>query len=228
MYSDVDIQQAMSDPDKGLSLDPYNEDCLSPVGYDLRVGEEAFSWKSKKIVNIQQQGKLEIEAGDTVVIKTLEKITLSKSISGTIHSMVSKSVIQGLSHISTTVDPDWKGSLLVTVHNHLDTSTELKFKEEFCTICFYQVKTESVVNLPREIDRKDLWKQLDREKILADRKEKQEERDRLGRNAGIATVIAVAGIGLCILFPERGSAVATLIAAFSPLIYSFFTTGNKK
>ncbi len=41
MFSDVDIEQQVEsnkrDPDTGISIDPFEKNMLTPVGYDLRV-----------------------------------------------------------------------------------------------------------------------------------------------------------------------------------------------
>ncbi|MEO1560372.1 MAG: deoxycytidine deaminase, partial [Cyanobacteria bacterium J06632_19] len=113
-------------------------------------------------------------------METLESISLSKEIGGTIHSMVSKAVLQGLSHISTTVDPGWSGKLLISIHNYRDCSLILRFQDSFCTLCFYKVESESKVSLGRPSDRDDICQAfLDNEK---------EEEDKQARENLIKTV----------------------------------------
>ncbi len=94
MFSDEDIKKAMKDyqnnSEDGLFIEDFDNNSLTPVGYDLRVGEEGYSWKRKEIINIKQDGKVQIEAHDTLVIRTLESLSLSRKVSATIHSIVSK------------------------------------------------------------------------------------------------------------------------------------------
>ncbi len=143
MFSDEDIKKAIKDyqnnSEDGLFIEDFDNNSLTPVGYDLRVGEEGYSWKRKEIINIKQDGKIPIDANDTVVIRTLESLSISKKVSATIHSIVSKVIPKGLSDISTTIDPGWTGKLLISVHNNRDSSTELIYGERLCTVCFYRV-----------------------------------------------------------------------------------------
>jgi len=101
-----------------LLINPFDEDSLTPVGYDLRVGN-LYSSKRGETYNINTDEFVEIFPGDTVLIRTLENISMpkDKSISAIILSKVSK-VSKGLSHISTTIDADWSGYLLIAINNH--------------------------------------------------------------------------------------------------------------
>ncbi len=189
MISKYDDREQLTSISKE-SLDKY----LTPVGYDLRVGKKGFSWNKKRIINIEEEGKIQIASHDTVVIKTWEYINLSKKVSGTIHSMVSKVVLKGLSHISTTLDPGYDGILLISVHNHLDEDIELKFKEPFCTACFYRVGEESKKNLDRGNSRYELWEQL--EKIDNDQRKKEKK----GKWIAISIGIIVIAVGVCLIY----------------------------
>ena len=153
MLTDTDIREQIeirtNDSTKGISIEPFGDKYLTPVGYDLRIGIKGFSWNNKRVIDIEQEKRIEIEPKDTVVIETLESVSLSKEIAGTIHSMVSQTVSQGLSHISTTIDPGWTGKLLISIHNYRDCSIELEFRDSFCTVCFHKVESESKVSLGR-------------------------------------------------------------------------------
>jgi dCTP deaminase len=52
MLSDQDIrnqiEERKNDPDKGISIFPFEDVFLTPVGYDMRVGLKGFSWKNKR------------------------------------------------------------------------------------------------------------------------------------------------------------------------------------
>jgi deoxycytidine triphosphate deaminase len=64
MLSDTDIKQQIEEkkqnPAKGISIDPFEEKYLTPVGYDLRIGRKGFSWKNKREIDIKQQGLIEL------------------------------------------------------------------------------------------------------------------------------------------------------------------------
>lgn len=233
MFSDTDIRNQIevrrNDSSKGISIEPFKDKYLTPVGYDLRIGIKGFSWNNKREIDIGNDKRIEIEPNDTVVIETLESVSLSKEIAGTIHSMVSQTVPQGLSHISTTVDPGWTGKLLISVHNYRDCSIEIRFQDSFCTICFHKVESESKVSLGRPVDRDDLWQRLlekakeekDRQVREQDRKnEKSKKEVRVRISLLVIFILSVIFVGFLISFknPNLGAAFATFIAAFSPII----------
>ncbi|MHA1747186.1 MAG: dCTP deaminase [Promethearchaeota archaeon] len=123
---------------------PFTEACLTPVCYDLRIGNLYSSILKTGPFKLMEGDKIIIEPGDTVLITTLEKVGMAKNrmFSALILSKVSK-VSNGLSHISTTIDPDWDGKLLIAVHNHSMNKVELNFGEPFCTVVFFENKSPS-------------------------------------------------------------------------------------
>ncbi len=127
-----------------IGIEPFTEECLSPVGYDLSVGEQ-YSSALRGMGTISEDKPVIIEPGDTVLIFSLEKVKMPKSklVSALILSKVSQ-VSKGLSHIATTIDPDWQENyLLIAVHNHSIKNIKLEFKERFCTIVFFETKDAS-------------------------------------------------------------------------------------
>lgn len=231
MFSDVDIKNAISN--QQISISPSQVTSVTGVGYDLRVGEEGFSWKSKRVINISVEGKITIEPNDTVVIRTLESINLSQNIGATIHSMVSQVVPNGLSHISTTIDPGWQGTLLVSIHNHRSSSVELRFEDSFCTVCFYHTNSPAQITPNSPSSRSDIWDRLlekaqeERQRLTEEeRNKKQNERQEQIRRSRFRRVfVAITTfVGVCISLvvkPEMGAIVATIIAGFIPFFLDF-------
>lgn len=233
MFSDTDIKKQIesrkNDSTKGISIEPFENKYLTPVGYDLRIGLKGFSWNNKRVIDIEHEKLIEIEAKDTVVIETLESVSLSKEIAGTIHSMVSKVVLQGLSHISTTIDPGWTGKLLISIHNHRDYSVELRFRDSFCTLCFHNVQSESKAPLGRPTDRDDIWQVLlDKAKEEKDRqareiktekvKNKIETRIRISLLVIFILIVSFIGVQISYKDAALGASIAAFIAVFSPII----------
>lgn len=234
MFSDEDIKKALADyfdnPDNGLLIEPYDPKYLTPVGYDLRVGIEGFSWKNKRRIPIEQEGRIQIDANDTVVIRTLESVSLSKTVSATIHSIVSNVIPKGLSDISTTVDPGWKGKLLISVHNNRDSSTELRFGERLCTVCFYGVGLASTINRGTSQDRDDIWERLlekasDEETRIAQTK-KQQENQITSKNQTRTLILIFLSVGVLsggvvasFINPAIGSSIAGFLAVIAPIVY---------
>ncbi|AFY46386.1 deoxycytidine deaminase [Nostoc sp. PCC 7524] len=233
MLSDTDIKQQIEERKnnsaKGILIDPFEEKYLTPVGYDLRVGTKGFSWKKKCEIDIEKERGIEIEPNDTVIIETLESVSLSKEVGATIHAMVSKAVLYGLSHISTTIDPGWTGKLLISVSNYRDSSVMLRFRDSFCTVCFYQMESESIATLGRPVDRDDIWERLleiakeerDRQiKEIQIKKGKEKAEDRIRIGLMVAFILLASFIGLQISFKDAalGASLAAFLAVVSPSI----------
>jgi len=141
-----------------LLISPYDEKCLTPVGYDLRIGSDYASRKFGKYDTLKENEEINIRSGDTILVKTLERIEMPEnlSISGLISSKVSI-VTKGLTHISTTVDPDWKGNLLITISNVSNETVTLKYGQAFCTAVFLENKSLPTVLSNHDDSRNDLF-----------------------------------------------------------------------
>ncbi|HLP91560.1 MAG TPA: hypothetical protein VK184_23620 [Nostocaceae cyanobacterium] len=133
---------------KPLLIQDGSDDCITPMGYDLRVGGFYKTFIAKPNLDTLDEGKsVEIKPGDIALIGTYEKIKMPKdgSISALILSKVSL-VSKGISNISTKVDPGWaEGELLIPVQNFSRDIIKLDYKEKFCTIVFF--KNESPASL---------------------------------------------------------------------------------
>jgi deoxycytidine triphosphate deaminase len=145
-----------SDKDK-LHIFPYDPECLTPIGYDLRIGPQYASSIDAELYSINTDDKVIIKPGDTVLITTLEDIGMpqDRTISAFITSKVSK-VSKGLSHISTNIDPDWKGPLLIALHNPSRNTVSLSYGEAFCTINFIENKSPATMDCGKEPGRSDI------------------------------------------------------------------------
>lgn len=233
MFSDKDIRDAMlqrsTNSTEGILIEPFEEKYLTPVGYDLRVGDQGFSWKGKRIIEIQKEGRICIEPHDTVVIRTLEDVRVSKKIAATIHSMVSCAVEQGLSHVSTMIDPGWDGKLLISFHNYRDISIEIGFGSPLCTVCFYEVKSPADKDIRRPSDRDDIWQKLlekakeERDKNayemkLQTKRKNTETKIRIALIVGFILIASFSGIKISFLDPSLGASLAAFLAVISPFV----------
>lgn len=132
----ISIDINCSDLNK-LVIVPYSDDSMTAIGYDLRVGADYYTIEKKGANQATDKNPIVLLPNTTTLISTLENIQMPKNrlYAGLIESKVKK-VSLGLSHISTTIDPDWNGNLLIAVHNHSSEEIELKYMEKFCTIIF--------------------------------------------------------------------------------------------
>jgi deoxycytidine triphosphate deaminase len=133
LETDISVKKS----DTKIVIAPFSESSLTPVGYDLRVGTFYKSSEDEFATDLSNDEKAILAPGSTTNIRTLEWIGMpqEKMYSGLICSKVSK-VAMGLSHVSTTIDPDWAGELSISIHNHSDKVIELKVGEAFCTAIF--------------------------------------------------------------------------------------------
>jgi deoxycytidine triphosphate deaminase len=162
LLTDTDLKsiicsdQEWTDKNK-IYIYPFAEKNLTPVGYDLSVGDSYASAYKPGSIDIKEGDRVTIKSGDTVLITTLEKIGMpqNRTVSALVLSKVSK-VSKGLSHISTTIDPDWKGELLVAIHNSSRSSVSISFGEPFCTVVFFENKSPATKDCGKDKRRPDI------------------------------------------------------------------------
>jgi|SRR6266480_3970970 len=150
LLSDVDIKKALG---KDIVIEPFNSDSLTPVGYDLAIGDFVFSLEHN-MLELQNDYYI-IPSKNTVQILTKESLWVSRRIAGTFHSQV-ELVSRGFSHISTTLDPGWYGPLLITMRNNTEKDIPLKVGSPFVTLLFFKVRTPTKTASLKPEFRKDI------------------------------------------------------------------------
>ncbi len=186
---------------------PFLEDCLTPVGYDLRVGKLYSSSLRGGPFELEENGRIPITPGDTVLISTLENIGMPKdrSLSALIGSKVSK-VSRGLSHVSTTIDPDWNGELLIAITNHSTSTVELQVGEPFCTMVFFENRSPSTKACDKVPGRLDVFV-----RELSARAQAARKKEFLKTLIPISTIILFGGLGYWFFGNEPGFAAMTAL-----------------
>ncbi len=134
---------------KNILIYPFRSKNIKNASYNLTASKLAWSLQTKQSIHQKDQsdnnkpGKLVIPPNTTALIETLETIWVSSRICGTYHSKVAL-VSKGLGHIGTTLDPEYIGLSLITVHNHSDKDIEIIPEQDtFVSLMFFYVKTES-------------------------------------------------------------------------------------
>lgn len=156
VLTDVDIYNALKE--KRLIIKPKADKSITPAGYDLRIGEIAIFLNIKgndAQVKLKRGEIFSFAPGATALIRTEEYIELPKRIVGTIHSSFSFSW-KGISHISTTVDPGWKGYLWITLHNYGIVPIDIERGKKFCTLVFHETKSENLKPHGHSMSRDDI------------------------------------------------------------------------
>lgn len=222
LLTDTDIEKLLAKEVKGASdsalvIQPYSDDSLTPVGYDLRVGVTVATSNEVGRKKLVEGESFSIAPGATALISTLEnlRMPLDRSISGLIESKVTK-VSKGLSHISTTVDPDWEGNLLIAVHNHSSEKFTLHYGEPFCTVIFLKNCSPSTKPCDKEPGRLEIFlDKFDKETTLAARKRALKEYVPPG------IILIVSGLGLYYFGNAPGfAAVVGVSVAISQFVSS--------
>jgi len=150
MLSDQDIKKLLNN---NIVIFPFDEKDLTPIGYNLNPSDFVYSLQKRDLAQEMNEYYI-IEPHDTVLILTKEAVWVSKKYAGTFHSKVGI-VSDGFSHISTTLDPNWKGPLLISLNNPTNLELKLYKNKSFITLIFYEMKTRSLKdhdNLPSRTD----------------------------------------------------------------------------
>ena len=129
---DEEIKEAVSSGE--IEIRDFLEDCLQPASYDLRVGEEGFITSANRVINIKNEGVLEIQPGDFGLIMTHERLWLPANILGRFGL---RSVYARMGLLATAgpqVDPGFEGKLVIGVVNFSSQSIKMPYLEPFCSI----------------------------------------------------------------------------------------------
>lgn len=85
LLTDTDLQNIIVDnrdtdrTDDKLLISPYSPESMTPVGYDLRIGNGYSSRKSGKYFGLKENQELIIKSGDTILVRTLERIEMPRN-----------------------------------------------------------------------------------------------------------------------------------------------------
>lgn len=167
MLSDVDITKLLN---KEIVVHPYNEENLTPLGYNLTPSDFVFSVSTKELIN-DEDGYYSIKPNDTVLVLTEESVWVSKRIAGTFHSKVGV-VSSGFGHISTTLDPNWSGPLLISLNNPTNMTLKLPKNKTFITLIFYTLNTISKKDHDNNPSRTDILLKISDDMLRKDLSEK--------------------------------------------------------
>lgn len=157
---------------------PYDETLVKGVGYNLTASNMIYSLSKRKLLTIHdnKEGKFfKLSPHDTVLILTNEYFFVEENVSGNFYSRV-RLVSEGLGHISTTLDPNWRGMFLISLSNtskksmkvQISSKTEGKeIKIGIATVVLTGVKThintsdnQNTINLDNPAMRIDILKEL--------------------------------------------------------------------
>lgn len=86
-----------------IVIEPFSEEQVQAATYDLRVGEQAATTSSKKVVNVRDAGYVLLNPGDFAVVTVLEIIRLGPQYTARF-GLRSKFARKGLNRHDRTTD----------------------------------------------------------------------------------------------------------------------------
>lgn len=122
-----------------LIIEPYDEKCLQPAGYDLRLGEEALVFKDNNSQKIKIESKIVIEPKQNVAVSTLERVKLPDFLVGDM-KVRSSFAREGLIGSFGWVDPGFDGHLTTSLFNSSSLPIEIERGERVIQIVFHKVE----------------------------------------------------------------------------------------
>jgi dCTP deaminase len=127
-----------------LGIENFDEDCLQPASYDLRIGPLVYSPSSPtpdKAINISENGGWHrIQPYGTAVIMTYETLRLPSDMVGRF-GLKSGFARRGLlASTGPQVDPGFEGKLFVSIMNLTPASHILSYKDTFLSIEFHKLE----------------------------------------------------------------------------------------
>lgn len=123
-------------------ISPFEESCLTPVGYDIRVGEKIILLTSSKEELINENKPISIPPRERFALESLEKVLLSEDMFALIFTRI-KLAWRGLTSLGTKVDPKFKDNLVLVFSNESSQPIKLKYKERICNIMFFRYEKPS-------------------------------------------------------------------------------------
>ena len=122
-----------------ISMENFDEECLQPASYDMRVGDRALLGGSTVETPVAEKGGLVLEAGQFGLLTTFEKLRLAGDVAGhiAIKSYYARKGLVGLSGLQ--LDPGFNGVLVVGVYNAATRRLTLDHKAQFCTVEFHKL-----------------------------------------------------------------------------------------
>ncbi len=112
---------------RDILIVPFDESKCKGTGYNISPSELCYSVKKKHLLQIhrtEQEIYVLIPPHDTVLTLSHEYLQVSAEIAGCFLSRL-RPVTQGLGNISTTLDPCWKGMLLLAINNPFSKKVKL-------------------------------------------------------------------------------------------------------
>lgn len=140
VYSNKDLKRNINKKD--IVICPLTESSITPLGYDISIGEiiTLSSENGNKLV--KTDSKIEIPAKSLNIIIAKELIWLSGNVIGTLHSRGTLAC-KGIFTNSTNVDPNFGGQMVMSIYNTTNRTVFLDRDAPFITLIFHSILTST-------------------------------------------------------------------------------------
>jgi len=133
VLTDKKIKQVLG---RKIVIYPFDEEkCLTPLGYDLRIGYAVAL--NENVAQFKENEEIKIPPKTSVFIISKEHVWLSGKVVGTLHS-IGGLAAQGLFLNCTTIDPNWAGQLTFLITNTSEHSVKLDINSRFVTMILHE------------------------------------------------------------------------------------------
>jgi dCTP deaminase len=147
MLSSSDILKELGKTDS-LKIEGFDQQYLTPVGYDLRAGDIIFSSKHRKISKLDELKEFKLMPKDTVFISSFESILLPNNIGGFGVSRLGP-LLDSVLLTTLPLDPTWNGKLLIILINLGNKPFVIKYKDRLSTLCFFKMDSPTSIEVAR-------------------------------------------------------------------------------
>jgi deoxycytidine triphosphate deaminase len=131
-------------------IDPFGgEKCLTPAGYDLRVGERIYFLGTGQEVKVSKDRPAKIPPRERFAIESLEKVIMQANLFGLIATRITL-LSRGLTSLGTKIDPMFQDKLWLIFSNDSDTPLELEYEQRICNVTFFELD-KGVRNIERSV-----------------------------------------------------------------------------
>ena len=134
ILSDTDIEKLIKNNE--LSIEPFNQENLTPNGYDLSIGEIYLKKNDQHI----KEGMVSIPPLTWFAISTKEFIEMGSTIASQLW-IRSSYARKGILASFGKVDAGFHGTLTISCFNSSDQEIEIPIGDRFCQIVFELIST---------------------------------------------------------------------------------------
>lgn len=119
-------------------LDPFGgKNCLTPIGYDLRVGDTIYLLTSSDKKDLKPGKSVEIPPKERFAVESLEKVILDEKMFAFIFTRISL-LWEGLTSLGTRIDPGFQDKLILIFSNDSSKSIRLTHGQRICNVMVFK------------------------------------------------------------------------------------------